>query len=112
MEEDPKNILWEVLASEDASGCSEDLTVVTAAPIRRLRRHLQDRAANHQDGLLRCRHQWFLEKSVDGLIHLTLSQSMARLVASSLELVNPDSARQLCNARVLATMIQNLCEDL
>jgi hypothetical protein len=111
MDQNLKTILVELLASEDATGCSEDLTVVANSPVRQLRRYLGDEATERAPVMSNRKHHWHIEMSLDGLVHLTLAQPTAGLVASALEIVHPDQNGELRNARALALALQNLCTD-
>lgn len=109
MDEQLRSILIDLLASEDNTGCSSDLTVVGASPVRRLRDYMRPGPLRAPAASRGRKHHWHIERSPDGLVHLTLTQSTAALVASALEIVNPDSERQERNARDLAVAIQDIC---
>ena len=109
MDAELKNIFVELFASEDATGCSSDLTVVSAASIRQLREYVRTRAVLAPVASDSRKHLWHAERSLDGLVHLTLTQNIAALVASALEIVNPESDRQERKARDLALAIQKIC---
>ena len=109
MDHNLKTILVELLASEDATGCSEDVTVVGNSPIRQLRRYLGDEATKPLQGTRHRRYHWHIEMSHDGLVHLTLARHTAGLVASALEIVAPDQHREVRNARALALRLRKLC---
>lgn len=111
MDQNLKTILVELIASEAATGCSEDLTVVANAPVRNLRQYLGDEATRAAQATRHRRYDWHIERSLDGLVHLTLAQHTAGLVASALEIVAPDQHREMRNARALALALRNLCAD-
>ena len=75
------DILWDLLASEDANGCSEDRTGVAAEPVRLIRRYLRA----HTSRSLSSRKPWQLEASTDGTVHLVLTSPAASAVADTLE---------------------------
>lgn len=111
MDEQLRGILIDLLASEDATGCSNDLTVVGASPVRRLREYMRPAALQAPLACRGRRHLWRIEVSRDGLVHLILTQHSTALVASALEIVNPDSDRETRSARALALELQNVCGD-
>jgi hypothetical protein len=111
MDEQLKQLLVDLLASEDDAGCSSDLTVVAAAPLRKLRDYVRVRAIQTPVATNTRNHHWHIEVTLDRLVHLTLTQRTTALVASALEIVNPDCDRKTRNARDLALGLQNACED-
>jgi hypothetical protein len=112
MDEQLRQILIDLLASEDSTGCDGDLTVVASSPIHQLREYMRPGAMPMPVANDARKHHWHIEVSVDGLVHLTLTQHIAALVASALEIVNPDSGRKKRNARALALALQHMCGDI
>jgi hypothetical protein len=111
MDEQLRGILIDLLASEDPTGCSNDLTVVEVAPIRRLRDYMRSTALQAPLANRGGRQLWRIEVARDGLVRLTLTRDSAALVASALEIVNPDDDRETRNARALALGLQMACDD-
>ncbi len=111
MDEQLRQLLMDMLASEDNTGGSSDLTVVAVAPLRQLREYVRVRAMRAPAAGSTRKHHWHIEVTFDRLVHLTLTQHTTALVASALEIVNPDSERERRNARALALELQSVCED-
>jgi hypothetical protein len=111
MDEQLKQLLVDLLASEDNAGCSSDLTVVASAPLRNLREYAHVRATQAPLATNTRKHHWHIEVTLDRLVHLTLTQHTTALVASALEIINPDCDQETRNARALALALQNACED-
>ncbi len=110
MDEQLRNILLDLFDSEDATGCSNDLTVVSAPLIHQLQEIVRVRTVSKLSARNSHKHHWHVERSLDGLTHLTLTQSTTALIASALEAINPDSERQTRRARELALALQHLSE--
>jgi hypothetical protein len=77
MDHNLKTTLVELLASEDATGCSEDVTVVGNSPVRQLHQYLGNEATKRPALARSRRHHWHVEMFHDRLVRLMRAQPTA-----------------------------------